>query len=145
MQIWTSLEEDLNVQKLQEDVKKNLQQLDESRVVVKTFPISQKFTKINEAKVPQKRIKELKKEEQELIDRTQPQQDNTLQISQRVDGNLQELRQNDEAMLQKVIEHVTKTILEEARNVEKQMIEVLQHFNHAYNRIVENIKGTTTK
>jgi len=39
MQIWTSLQEDTNVQKLQEEMKQRKHQLEESQATVNTFPI----------------------------------------------------------------------------------------------------------
>lgn len=112
MQIWTSLQEDPNVQKLQEEMQKKQQKLEESQETMNTLPISEKLTKINEAKVFQKRIKELKREEKMLIEITQPWQDKALQLSQIVDDTIQELRQKEETLLQRVVDHVIEELLE---------------------------------
>lgn len=48
-------------------------------------------------------------------------------------------------MLHKVAKNVSKSLLGEAHIKDKQMIEVLQQFNHAYNNNVEKIRGTIAK
>ena len=87
----------------------------------------------------------MKREEKEYKERTQPWQDEALQLSQIVDENLQELQQKEATLLQKVAEHVTEALLEETCHKDKQMTKVLQQFKQAYNIISGNIKCTKTK
>lgn len=101
LHIWTLLQEDPNAQKLQEDIQQKQQQLETIWVTLRTLPISHKLAKINEGNALQKKIKELKKEEQTLIERTQPWQDEALQFSQLVDEKLQELRYRETTIMQK--------------------------------------------
>lgn len=144
MQIQTSLQEDPNVQKLQEEMEQKQHQLEESQVVMKTLPISQMLTKINELKEIQNKIEDLKKEEQSLIERNQPWQDEALQLSQAVDDKLQQLRQRETELAKKVAEHVTESLLEEVHNEEKQLVYIMQ-LNNTYKNIADKIRGKAAK
>lgn len=90
MQIWTSLQEHPNVHKLQEEMQQNKCQLEGTHVASNTFPIQQRIANINDSKEIQKKIEELKKEEESLIERTYPLQDDALQLLQEVDENLEQ-------------------------------------------------------
>lgn len=92
---------------------------------MRTLSISQKLAKINEGNVLHKKIEELRKEEQVLIERTQPWQDEALQLCQVVDEKLQELQQRETTMVQKAIEHMTEALSDETCNKEKQFTEIL--------------------
>lgn len=93
LQIFTFLQEDLNVQKLQEDIQQKQRQLEEIWETVNTLGISQNLAKFNEGNALQKRIEELRKEEQVLKKRNQPWQDEALQLYHVVNEKLQVLRQ----------------------------------------------------
>ena len=80
LQIWTLLQEDPNVQKLQEQIQQKQQQWEDIRSSAKTLLISQNLAKINEGKALQNKIEELKKEEQFLIERTQPWKDEAIKL-----------------------------------------------------------------
>ena len=95
LQIQTSLQEDPNTQKLQEDIQQKQQQLEEIQETVRTLPISQKLAKVNEGNTLQKKIDELRKEEKAMIKRTKPWQDQALKLYQAVDEKLQEHRQRE--------------------------------------------------
>jgi len=59
------------------------------------LPVSPKLAKISETKALQKQIEEIRREEQILIEITQPWRDEALQLLQEVDGKLLELQQKE--------------------------------------------------
>eukprot|EP00253_Pinus_taeda_P006663 PITA_06663 len=124
-----------------EDIQQKKQQLEEIWEIAKTLPISQKIASINEGNSLQKKIEELRKKDNILTERSQPWQDEALQLSQAVDENLQELRQREKTMVQKATKHVTKSLLDEVRSEEKWVTKILQQFNNSYNIIKAKTKG----
>lgn len=76
-----------------------------------------------------------------MQERTQPWQDEALQLLQVVDGRLKELKKRENEVLQKTVGPTTEANLEEVHGEEKRVIEILPQYDAVYNGIIAKIKG----
>lgn len=142
MHIWTSLQEDPNIQKIEEELQVKQNQCDEILEVVKILLVLQILTDITEGKNLQKKIDELQRKENILQERTQPWQDEVLKLYQVVDDRLKELNKREVEILQKAVGLTIEELLEQTHKHEKQLAETVQQYNVICNEIATKIKGT---
>ena len=128
MELWTSLQEDPTVQKIEEDIQEKQRQFDEIRSTTQTLAPVQRFTRLQEGKLIQNEHNELRHKEVIISSRMQKWIDEAIQLTLSMQSKLKVMQQTQRTMGLAIEGPTTEKFVEEVKQVATQGTIDLQVF-----------------
>lgn len=143
MELWTSLQEDPNLQNIEEDIMENQRHFDEIRLTARKLAPVQRFAQLQEGKLIQNEIDELCSKKEIISSWTQPWIDEASELTLLVQSKLKGMQQTQRTMGFVVEGPTTEKLVEEVQKAATQAKIDLHVLNLELHELQANIEAPT--